>query len=69
MPKVCDIGLEEFLEGILANGILEEQEGVREVVGVAVGSDVGKPVPTSSLSMIALVVLASFFNKTINVEE
>ena len=66
---VLGFGLEEFLEGILANGILEELEVVREVIGVAVGSHVGKTVPTSSLSMLALVVLASYSNKTINVEE
>ena len=47
LPKVCDIGLDEVLERILAGGFLEEEEGVREVVGVAVGSDVSKPVPTT----------------------
>ena len=47
LPKVRDIGLDEVLESILAEGFLEEEEGVREVVGVAVGSDVGKPVPTT----------------------
>ena len=47
LPKVRDIGLDEVLESILAEGFLEEEEGVREVVGVAVCSDVGKPVPTT----------------------
>ena len=44
LPKVSDIGLQEVLECILAGGILEEGEGVREVVGEAVGSYISKPV-------------------------
>ena len=45
--KIRDRGFDKVLEGILANGTLEKQERVGEVVGVAVGSDVGKPVPTA----------------------
>ena len=47
LPKVCDVSLDEDLEGFLARGILEEQERMREVVGEAVGSDISKPVPTT----------------------
>ena len=44
LPKVSDIGLQEVLECILAGGILEEGEGVREVLGE---TDISKPVPTT----------------------
>ena len=47
LPEVRDIGLDEVLESILADGILEEDEGVGEVVGVAVCSDVSHPVLTT----------------------
>ena len=47
LPEVGDIGLQEGLESILAEGILQEGEGVREVVGEAVGSDVSEPVLTT----------------------
>ena len=41
------LGLDEVLEGVLADGILEKQERMGKVVGEAVGSDVSKPVPTT----------------------
>ena len=47
LPIICDVALDQVSEGLLTKWVLEEQEGMRKVVGIAVGSDVSKPIFTT----------------------